>query len=281
MTKYSALSIRTKYWSPGEDYLSIIVESIKKNVKNNDYVILSEKAISTAMGNYIDENIVNVSLTAKLISRFWMRISWGYIFGFLCHFGRRLIQRLREYPLDEGSRHKQIILQYAGFWEALMWGSEGGIDGSNLPYAFVSLPLKNPTKIAKKIYQEIQNKLNKKVIVIIVDTDKTYTFRNFHFTPHSKTIIGIHSFGGWIAYSAARALKLKKKSTPIAIGGSILHTKKALTIANIADKVRGSGTGTTVWDMAARFNIGITEMSWKMIKNFKHKPIVIIREKNN
>ncbi len=280
MTKYSVLSINSKYWCPGENYVKIIVEDIRKNVENKDFIIISEKALSTAMGNYIDENGIHVSFTAKVISRFWMRIIWGYILGFTCHFGKRLILRLRNYPIIEGSRHKQVILQQAGFWDALMWGSEGGIDGSNLPYAYVALPLKNPVKIAEKIQQKIQNKLNKKVIVIIVDTDKTYTFRNFHFTPHSITIKGIHSCGGWITYLVGKALRLKKKSTPIAIGGGTLNVKKALTIANIADKARGAGAGPTVWDMASRFNVGNAETSWKMLKNFSHKPIVIIREKN-
>jgi len=281
MTKYSVLSISSKYWGPGENYLNIIIENIRKNVENNDFVIVSEKALSTARGNYINENDIHVSLTAKVISHFWMRIVWGYILGFICHFGQKLIRRLREYPIIEGSRHKQVILQQAGFWDALMWGSEGGIDGSNLPYAYVCLPLKNPVKVAEKIHQKIQNTLNKKVIVIIVDTDKTYTFRNFHFTPHSATIKGIHSCGGWITYLVGRALRLKKKSTPIAIGGGTVNVKKALTISNIADKVRGSGTGPTVWDMASRFNVGNAEISWKMLKNSIHKPIVLIREKNS
>ncbi len=58
-----------------------------------------------------------------------------------------------------------------------------------------------------------------------------------------------------------------------------MNVKKALIISNIADKARGSGMGPTVWDMASRFNVGNAEISWKMLKNFSHKPIVLIREK--
>ena len=120
----------------------------------------------------------NASLTAKIISRFWMRIVWGYILGTLCHLGKKLIQRLKEYPIDEGSQHKQVVLQRTGFWQALMWGSEGGIDGSNMPYAYVCLPLETPYKMANEISQKILKVLKKRIFLIIVDTDKTYTFKN-------------------------------------------------------------------------------------------------------
>ena len=279
MTRYSSLSITTKYWKPGDDYLNVIVDSISKSVRNNDFVIVSEKAVAIAIGNYIDESDVKASFTAKMISQFWMRIGWGYIFGTICHLGKRLIQRLKNYPLAEGSRHKQVILQRIGFWQALMWGSEGGIDGSNLPFAYVCLPLTDPNDIAKKIFLKILSALNKKVIVVIVDSDKTYTFRNFHFTPHPKPMAGIRSLGGWIAYLIGRAFRLKKKSTPLAVAGGDLNVEKALEIANIADRVRGAGSGATVWDMAARFKVKNTEISWKMLESIKHKPIIIIRNK--
>ena len=65
-------------------------------------------------------------------------------------FWARLLVRLRNYPLESGSRHKQLALEQAGVLQALMFGSEGGIDGSNLPYAYVSLPLKTPMQWQKK-----------------------------------------------------------------------------------------------------------------------------------
>ncbi|PIX31901.1 hypothetical protein COZ60_02055, partial [Candidatus Bathyarchaeota archaeon CG_4_8_14_3_um_filter_42_8] len=113
--------------------------------------VVSEKAISTASNNIVDENGVRPSLSAKLIAKYWMRIVWGYFLGPLCHFQERLLQRLREYPFETGSRHKQVALQYAGLLQELMFGSEGGIDGSNLAYSYVSLPLKNADELAKKI----------------------------------------------------------------------------------------------------------------------------------
>src|SRR3990170_3498698 len=279
MPKYYALALATKYWRPNEDYLNQIITAIRAKVDDDDFVVVSEKALSTALGRIVDESSVKPGFNAKIISKFWMRIVWGYSLGVLCRFGQRLILRLRRCPVEDGSRHKQVALQHAGLLQALMFGSEGGIDGSNLPYSYVSLPLENANELADKIREGIHLKLGKKVTVIIMDTDKTYSFRNFHFTPRPKPLKGIHSHGGVFAYVAGKLLKLRKRSTPIAVAGSKLEAEEALKISNIADRARGPGSGATVWDMAARFGVGITGVSWDMLANAQHKPIVIVRKK--
>jgi len=281
MARYYALAVATKYWKPEEDYLNEIIKAVGEKVDDDDFVVVSEKALSTARNNILDENAVRAGFSAKLISRLWMRVGWGYFLGVLCHFGRRLLRRLREYPFETGSRHKQVALKHAGLFQALMFGSEGGIDGSNLPYAYVSLPLSEPSKLAEEIRQEIWLKLKKNVSVIIVDTDKTYSFRNFHFTARPKPIRGIHSFGGITAYIIGRMFKLRKRSTPLAVAGGRLQASEALKIANIADRARGPGSGATVWDMAARFKVAVNGVSWEMLSKIKHKPIVIVRKKQN
>lgn len=278
MTKYNVLALTTKYWKPKENYLDNIINAVKDKVENDDFVVVSEKAISTATGNIIDESKIDPTFTSKILARLWMRIFWGYFLGTLCRFGSRLINRLRNYPLETGSRHKQTALQYAGFLQALLFGSEGGIDGSNLPYSYVSLPLKNADEHAKKIRQHIKLNLKKNVNVIIVDTDKTYRFRNFYFTPRPNPMKGIHSFGGTILYLTGRVLKLKKSSTPLATSGCKIDLKKALQIANIADKARGQGSGATVWDMASRFHVQVDGVSWEMLAEIKHKPLALVRE---
>jgi len=277
MTKYYALPVATKYWKPGEKYLNGILDAVEKRVADGDFVVVSEKAISTALGNIVDESVVNPSFSAKLISRIWMRVAWGYFLGVLCRLGPRLRRRFREYPLEAGSRHKQIALEHSGFLQTLMWGSEGGIDGSNLPFSYVSLPLDKPFETAEVIRQQIWLKLKKKVFVVIVDTDKTYSFRNFYFTPHPKPMKGIHSLGGATVYIIGRLFKFRKRPTPLAVAGGKMQAKEALKIANIADRARGPGSGATVWDMAARFNVAATGISWEMLSEVKHKPIVIVR----
>jgi F420-0:gamma-glutamyl ligase-like protein len=279
MNKCRALAIVTKYWKPGENYLEEIVKGIDGKTADGDFVVISEKAVSTALNNVVDESYVKPSLSAKLIAKYWMRLGWGYFLGPLCHFQKRLLQHLREYPSEMGSRHKQVALQYAGFLQALMFGSEGGIDGSNLAYSYVSLPLKNAEEIAIKIREQVWSKLRKKVFVIIADTDKTYSLRNFHFTPRPRPIKGIHSFGGFTSYIVGRMFKLKRNATSIAVAGCQISAEKALEIAEVANRARGFGAGRTVWDMAEKFKVELSEVSWEMLETVKHKPIVIVRSK--
>ena len=277
MTRYCALAITTSYWKPNTDYTEKIVNAIESKVEDGDFVVVSEKAISTAIGNMVDESVFKSSLVARVLARVWMRFFWGYSVGILCGFGQRLLARLRNYPLESGSRHKQVALQYAGFWQALMFGSEGGIDGSNLAYSYVSLPLNNAAALARKIQEQFQLQMQKKVCFIIADTDKTYRFRNFFFTPRPNPLPGIHSFGGIFTYTISRMLGLKRSSTPLSVAGCNLGAYEALKITNIADKARGPGSGATVWDMAARFHTEIDEVTWEMLSAIEHKPIVIVR----
>ena len=278
MTKYTALAITTNYWNPQDDYTAKILNAIENKVEDGDFVVVSEKAISTALGSMVDESTVKPSLCARVLAHFWMRLVWGYPLGMLCGFGQRLLKRLRDYPLESGSSHKQVALQYAGFWQALMFGSEGGIDGSNLPYSYVSLPLNNAESLAQEIKSQIGLRLRKNVCVIIADTDKTYKFRNLFFTPRPKPLKGIHSLGASSTYLIGRTLKLKKSSTPLTAAGCNLSASEALKITNIADKARGPGSGATVWDMAARFHVEVNEVSWEMLAAIRHKPIVIVRK---
>ncbi|MEM3623053.1 MAG: coenzyme F420-0:L-glutamate ligase [Candidatus Bathyarchaeia archaeon] len=279
MVKYKVLAITTKYWRPGENYIEEIIKSVRGKISNGDFVVVSEKAISTASRNIVDENNVKPKRSAKLIAKYWMRIVWGYFLGPLCHFRGKLLYYLRDYPLEMGSRHKQVALQHAGFLQTLMFGSEGGIDGSNLAYSYVSLPLNDAHQIAEEIRKQIWLRLEKKVSVIIVDTDKTFSFRNFHFTHRPKPIKGIHSFGGFIAYVIGRMFKLRKRATPIAVVGCRIPIENALEIAEIANRSRGFGAGRTVWDMAEKFKVGLNEVSWEMLETVKHKPVVIVRTK--
>jgi len=278
MARYRAYAITTKYWRPGEDYIKQIIKNIEGKVSDGDFIVVSEKAIATATGNIIDESKITPSLNAKIIAKIWMPLVWGYLLGPICHLRRKLIQQLRSYPGDAGSRHKQVALEYAGSLQALMFGSEGAIDGTNLPYAYVCLPLKNAQAIAEEICRKVFEALGKRVCVIIADTDKTYSFRNFHFTSRPKPIKEIKSIGGFIAYVAGRMLKLKRRATPIAVAGHSISAEEALTIAEIANRARGYGAGRTVWEMAEKFRVGLTEVSWEMLEKVEHKPIVMVRK---
>lgn len=151
-------------------------------------------------------------------------------------------------------------------------------DGSNLPYSYVSLPLKNADEIADIIRHQIWLRLKKKTYVIIVDMDKTYSFRNFHFTPRPKPMKGIVPTGGVISYLFGRMFKLKKRATPLAVSGCEIPVEEALEIAEFANRLRGFGAGRTVRDMTEKFKVKLTEVTWEMLVMSKHNPIVIVRE---
>ncbi|UCG37053.1 MAG: coenzyme F420-0:L-glutamate ligase, partial [Candidatus Bathyarchaeota archaeon] len=206
------------------------------------------------------------------------RYVWTYILGPLCHLRKKTINHFRNYPLDEGSIHKQVALRHSSLLQALMHSSEGGIDGSNLPHSYVSLPLREAPEVAERIRLSIKSRLNVSVIVMIVDTDKTYSWRNFHFTPRPKPIEGIFSAGGFVAYVIGRALKLKKGATPLAAsGGKELSVRNFLRIARLANRARGWGAGRTIWDMTRAFGVSLTGVSQKMLDQTEHTPIVIVR----
>jgi len=274
---YKSLALQTSYWRPGTDYLQKIIDSVNRSLRDGDFVTISEKAISTASGNILDESITRPSLLARFIAKYWMRYAWGYFLSVVCHMKKKTILRLRSYPVKEGSAHKQVALERAGFWQALIHGSEGAIDGANLPYSYVCLPLKNAQQIANRIRERLRAEFGKNVSVMILDTDKTYSFRNFHFSTRPKPIEGIKSCNGLLSYLAGRFLRLKRRSTPIALVGSKISVEEALKIAGIANTARGSGAGRNVWDMAEAFGAALTDVTWDMLDRVEHKPVVIVR----
>ena len=274
---YKTIPIVTHYWRPGEDYLEQIVEALRGKVQNADIVTISEKAISTASGNIVDESPIQDSTLASVLAKHWMRLFWGHVLGNLCHLHGYTIRRFRNYPLQEGAKHKQLAIDRAGFLQALMPGSEGGIDGSNLPYSYVSLTIKDPQQVAEQIRHKIKSELQKEVTVMIVDTDKTFTCLNFHFTTRPVSTQGIKSHGGILAYFAGRFLKLRMRATPIAVLGATMSAETALKVAAVADRARGYGAGRSVWEMADTFDVSLTKVTWEMLDKVEHKPIVIVR----
>jgi F420-0:gamma-glutamyl ligase-like protein len=277
--KYKFKAIKTGFWRPGEDYVKIILNSIKSHLMDGDIIVLSEKALSTAKGNLVDESLYQPSLLAKLIARFWMRFIWGFFLGKLCNLKPDAIQHLRKYPRREGSIHKQVVLSYGTLLQAMKHGSENGIDISNLPYGYACLPLKYSKFEAFLIFNEINDKIGIKPIVMIVDTDSTFTYHNFHFTSRPQPIDGIKSLGGVLSFVIGRALKLKQRATPLAIVGSQMSLENALNLAELAHHVRGYGAGRTVWDIARKHDVSLNGITWEILEKVDHYPIVLIRRK--
>ncbi|MEM2965229.1 MAG: coenzyme F420-0:L-glutamate ligase [Candidatus Bathyarchaeia archaeon] len=269
------LSLKSAYWRPGTAYQRLVLDMIKDHVKDGDIVVISEKAIATALGNLADESKLKPGKLAYLLARLWIRFAWGYLLGAVSRMSLKNIQRLRYYPLEEGARHKQLCLRTVGLLHALKHWSEGGIDASNLPGSMVMIPLAEGNVVAKKLKEEIRRALRKRVMVMIVDSDKTFTFRNVHFASRRTDVKGIINIGP-LAFILGRALKLRARSTPIAVSEKI-SVNLALNVAAVANKARGSGMGRTVWDASARFNVPVTQLTWEMLESNEHRPVTLVR----
>ena len=274
--RFKAIRVRTGYWTPGTDYLAEIVEAVRGLVRDGDIVVVSEKAISIAKGLIIDEAGFRPSLLARLIVKLWVRRLWGGPLGRWARLRSKTLRSLRNYPLDLGARHKEVALRYVGLLQALRHYSEGGIDASNLPYSYVALPLPEASREAERIASAIEEETGKRVSVLIVDSDKSFTWRNLHLAPRRVETRGLLHLGGFLTFLLGRMLRLKARATPVASIG-IGNPDLALTLAEVADRVRGYGAGRTVWEMARRLGVELTGVTWRMLRRVEHHPIVILR----
>ena len=75
--KIKVIKIKSSYWLPGTDYIDEIVKSVEKILIDGDIVTISEKALSTALGNIVDESLIQPGLLAKILAKYWMRRLWG------------------------------------------------------------------------------------------------------------------------------------------------------------------------------------------------------------
>jgi len=270
------IAFRTRLWRPGTNYLNLIAGRVEGRIKDRDLLVVSEKPLSTAMGFLFDEARINPGLLARGIARFWMKTIWGRILGPFTGMNDRNLERLRGYPVMEGARHKELALMLKGFIAALKPWSEGGLDASNLPYAYCAAPLPDPERVAQEIQDFLRRRLRVDAPVMIVDSDKTYLLGNIGLSTRDSTVPGIINLG-FVSFILGRRLGLRAYATPIAYTGGPLSLKGLLRVASLADRAMGSGAGNTVWDMAENFNTGLTEVSWDMLSRIPHRPLAVVR----
>jgi F420-0:gamma-glutamyl ligase-like protein len=275
--RLKAIRVRTRYWRPWTDYISEIIVAVRDLIQEGDIVTVSEKALSTASGLLIDESTVKPGSLARLLAGVWMRRVWGGPLGRLTRLRQATMDRLRNFPAREGAAHKQVALRCAGFLQALRHYSEGGMDGSNIPYSYVGLPLREPDVEASRIREALEDRTGKRLSVMIVDGDTTYTWRSLNLAPRRVKVPGVVHLGGFLTFVAGRTFGFRERPTPIALSGETMNPDWALTLANISHRVRGHGAGRTVWDMTEALGVGLTGVTWNMLNRIDHFPIVIIR----
>ncbi|MGC8850470.1 MAG: coenzyme F420-0:L-glutamate ligase [Candidatus Bathyarchaeia archaeon] len=267
---------RTRLWRPGTDYLDLIADRVRGRIRDDDLLVVSEKPLSTALGYVFDEARMNPGSLAFWIAGFWTRSIWGRILGPFIGMSDRNLERLRNYPMTEGARHKELGLRLKGLMAALKPWSEGGLDVSNLPYSYCAAPLPDPERIAYRIRDFLNQKLRVDAAVAIVDSDKTYLFRNIGLSTRDSKVKGMINLG-FLSFILGRRLRLRAYATPIAYAGKPIPLRTLLKIASTADRVMGSGAGETVWDMAETLQTDLTGVSWEMLAKIPHRPIAIIR----
>ncbi|RLI11556.1 hypothetical protein DRO33_03880, partial [Candidatus Bathyarchaeota archaeon] len=162
---------------------------------------------------------------------------------------------------------------------ALMWGSEGGIDASNLPFSLVSIPLEPglAARLASQLKERVSSELGVCLSVLIVDSDRTYKLGPLYISPRPTAIRGIIGRLGILAYVLGNALRLKSFPTPVASSEPDMRPEVALRLASVASRAMGHGAGRDVWEMASRFGVGLTEVTWEMLESVEHRPVVLVR----
>lgn len=272
---YKAFIIKTHYIKPGESY-DIIIDRAGELLEDGDFLVISETPIAVSQGRLVDESQFEPSLLSFLLADLWSKYIWGYFLGPLLGIKRRTIKNLRKLP-KEARSHKQLILENYGIKHALKPASEAGVDLSNVPGTWVSLLPENPQGVVDDIYNKILFFFDKKVTVMIIDTDATYQLWGTKFTSIPTAVQGIKTDLGVFGYILGRWGSIQGP-TPLAV--SRPHDlEKIIEIAKIAEECqKNDGQLETVYDMKDVFNKEITGVTIEMLESIEHTPAVIIRK---
>ncbi|MCX8176061.1 MAG: coenzyme F420-0:L-glutamate ligase [Candidatus Bathyarchaeota archaeon] len=282
MIKLKILKIQCKYWKPGLNLVETLTKLLQNHVRDGDFIVLSEKAYALTLGYIFDEARIKPNLFSKIFVYFWMRLVWGYILSLICKLKPQTIKLLRSYPIVDGASHKQLALKASGLLSALKPISEGGIDGSNLPYKFVTLPIKNIQEEVNKLRRSLEERLGVNLNLMVVDSDRIYVYRRNCRVIFStrKTCFKEIKFLGFLAYIVGRSLRslFKPLATPLAYSGGKIKFEDILIVAEAADRVRGHGAGRTVFEVAETFNVPVSCVTWEMLEKVRHYPVILVRK---
>lgn len=272
---YYCKPIESNYFKTNEGYTRLI-DLLRSNCNDGDYIFISETPISTIEGNLIDESDFDSGIISFLITELWCRYLWGYILCPLLGYDERTIKNLRRMP-KEARNHKAFILKRYGLKHALQPTAEAGVDLSNVPGSYVSLLPENPEESAFKIRDMIRKKSNKNVEIIIIDTDPTYKFKNTYFTTLPKSIKGIKNDTGIFGY-VLRAFAKKVGATPLATTVD-MDLEELIHMANLAEECQKNNSTNffeTIYNMQETFNTKYDEITVEMLESVNHIPAIIV-----
>lgn len=270
-----------RYWYPGANIVREIVDGYKEYLVEKSIVAISEKAISVAFGNIYDESLIKPDSISKFFTKIVDSYLWGRVLYKLFHHSEEFFELLRETPLDHLASHKKLSVKYGGLIHFIKPYSEAGIDTTNLPYYYVSLPLRNADKIARDLREDIVRSINKDIYVLILDSDRTFKLKyisNLAISTRPSYVNGIIDLGG-LGYILGRLFprSFAEYPTPVAYNGEWLGLPQILRISRIAEKSMGHGLGRTAVEMLK--NLGrrsFNEVKWRDMSKIKHYPVLIV-----
>jgi len=279
---YIAIPLRSKIWRPKTDFKNKIVEMVEGVVADGDYVVVSEKALSVALGLLYDESSIKSDLYSKAMTYLTTRVLWGTLLGRVCKLSPETLSLLRAYPLADGARHKKLALRIGGLLQALKPTSEAGIDTTNIPGYLVSLPLEKPFEVAQEIREHIAKKLKVDVHVVIADSDKCYKLK-----PLPRLILTSRGTGlpssvdlGFLSFLVARAFSrlFSPYATPLGFSPRDIDLDELLIVSELADRARGPGAGRTLFEVEKKLGLKAVEITWEALDSLPHYPVVVVKK---
>jgi len=279
---YIAIPLKSEVWRPKADFKNKIVEMIRNIAEDGDYVVVSEKALSTVLGHLYDESLIKSDLFSKVMTYLTTRVLWGALLGRVCKLSPETLRLLRSYPLADGARHKKLALRIGGPLQALRPTSEVGIDTTNVPGYLVSLPLEKPFEVAHEIRKHVAEKLRVNVRVVIADSDKCYRLKRI-----PKLILTSRETGlspsvnlGFISFLIARAFSrlFSPYATPLGFSPRGIDLDELLIVSELADRARGPGAGRTLFEVEKKLGLKATEITWETLNSLPHYPVVVVKK---
>ncbi|MEM3715513.1 MAG: coenzyme F420-0:L-glutamate ligase [Thermoprotei archaeon] len=173
--------------SPGIDLAKLIVDEAEKQaygVKEDDVIVVTSKIVSKAEGRIYRFADVQPSRRAKALSRIYHKdareielilrnsdsISFIIpIYKFMKIYGKFF----KDYARDERTAAEIIRKDPYIFMTSVkgMLLTDAGLDFSNSPEGYCTLPPKDPDESAKRMRERIRELTNKEVAIVITDTE--------------------------------------------------------------------------------------------------------------
>ena len=150
------LAIRTRIFKPGDDLVSIVVESLRERdieLRNGDILAISSKVVASAERRIISLREIHPSEKAKeLADKYSLEPEFAELV-------------LRESEKIYGGVHKSILTLKNGILTV-----NAGVDNKNTPVGYAALWPLDPQSQTDEIRKEIKQRTGKNVGIVIVDS---------------------------------------------------------------------------------------------------------------